>query len=159
MNNNNLVTVLILSKFGQAIKFKGIEFLTVLTSKQFHKGEFIKLSKLDKQAASLIYSEDGTKEVLYMTSKGFGARILLSSIRIMGVGGPGVSFAKVGAETGEVFGLIESSDLGKLKIITTKKKIMIGMKEIPIIQRGRAPVQIVKLEDHEKIIDIKYIKE
>ena len=76
----------IVTKSGQSIK---------LQENQITETPYIRLTKGDRIVSEIRYNDKEIKEVLCITSKGWGLRFLLSDIRIMGVGGSGVSCMKL----------------------------------------------------------------
>lgn len=155
------IRVFALSESGQAIKVLPVELLESLKGVKAKKGVILKLKKGDKLVYSIIYSEGKDKEIIYLTRNGFGARVKISDIRLMGIGMPGVSFVKTNVITGKVAmaSLIEEGET-RVKIITSMgKKIVMKINLIPILKRGHSHgVSIVKLEKGEYVNNIATIK-
>ena len=82
-----------------------------------------------KKGDSLLFAEGFEKEneVLFVTTKGFGARFLLSDIRVMRVGGQGVKCVKLSLKTGIVSTVI------LINPKKSKKISMIGMKSLKTV--------------------------
>lgn len=137
----------VITRCGQAIKFREDDSPSEV---------FIKLEKGDAIASHIIYDEEDVKTIVYITEGGFSARVKFSDIRVMGVGGAGVSFVKLTPETGTIkraVGLVSKDT--EIRIVTTRKTIILDVKEIPLMKRGGSCVRVIKLQDKEKITDIK----
>ena len=140
------------TKCGQAIKIdtNTIEDFGLLGNKDY----LIKTAKGDSVVSLVLYSPSKTKEIVFITKNGYGAKVRLMDIRVMGKGGSGVSFVKITPQSGLVFDYFGVGTKKTFTVVTNKNKISIPIGAIPTIKRGGRGVTIVKLAKGEKIIEV-----
>ena len=114
----------------------------------------IRLKKEDEIIATIPYNDEETKEILYITLKGWGYRFLLSDIRIMRTENEGISCAKITEETGPVSAAIEVTTKEITVITGGDLEQTLNIKDIPILPRGSQGVKLINLNDGDWIEDI-----
>ncbi len=110
----------------------------------------MKLKSDDKVVDMLVVDE--TKEVLTISSKGFGKRTSIDEFRQQGRAGLGVKAGIFNEETGKLVNLKQVSEEDDLMLITDNGiMIRIGVDEVRRIGRATKGVRIMKIKDKNAV--------
>ena len=147
--------VLLVTKKGQAIRFKGKDVRSMGRSSYGVGG--IKLDKGDKVVSlEVLPIKDKDKfSILTISENGYGKRTGADDYRLTGRAGKGVINMKVTDKTG---GIVKSQSVTGTDniIVTTEKGIVIRtpIKNIRIMGRATQGVRIIKLKAGDKVSDL-----
>lgn len=147
--------ILLVTKNGKAIRFKGTEVRAMGRASYGVTG--IKMDKGDEVVSLEVLSiEDRNKySILTVTEKGMGKRTAIDDYRLTGRAGKGIINMSVTEKTGNVVtsrSVMEDDNV----IITTKKGIVIRTPLVNVRVMGRATqgVRIINLGSGDKVSDL-----
>ncbi len=147
--------VLLVTKKGQAIRFKGGDVRSMGRASYGVTG--IKMNENDEVVSlEVLPAEDSDKfSILTITKKGYGKRSEIEDYRLTGRAGKGVINMKVTGKTGEI---VTSQSVTKNDniIVTTQKGIVIRtpITNIRIMGRATQGVRVIKLKDNDRVSDL-----
>ena len=97
-------------------------------------------------------AEVATRQVLVVSSKGYGKRSPVEDYRIINRGGKGVKTLQVTDKTGKLVAIKDVRDDDHLMIITRNGiTIRIGLDEMRVLGRATQGVRLIELRDKDKI--------
>jgi len=97
-------------------------------------------------------NEIATRQVLVVSSKGYGKRSPVEDYRIINRGGKGVKTLQVTDKTGKLVAIKDVRDDDHLMIITRNGiTIRIGLNEMRVLGRATQGVRLIELRDKDKI--------
>ena len=97
-------------------------------------------------------NEIATRQVLVVSSKGYGKRSPVEDYRIINRGGKGVKTLQVTDKTGKLVAIKDVRDDDHLMIITRNGiTIRIGLDEMRVLGRATQGVRLIELRDKDKI--------
>jgi len=147
--------VLLVTKKGQAIRFKGSDVRSMGRASYGVTG--IKMSKGDEVVSLevLPLEKQNKFSILTVTRNGYGKRSEIEDYRLTGRAGKGVINMRVTAKTGDIV----TSQSVKAKdniIVMTEKGIVIRtpIKNIRIMGRATQGVRVIKLKDKDRVSDL-----
>jgi DNA gyrase subunit A len=144
--------ILLASKKGQVIRFKESELRAMGRNAMGVIG--MSLSGADEVISCVIEDKD-TKNLLFISSNGYGKKVDISEFREIKRGGKGVIGMKLGERTGELRcmgGVEEDRDV---MIITKDGNIIrLNSKDISKQHRPARGVHIVKLKEDDEVTDV-----
>jgi len=147
--------IILVTKKGQAIRFKGKEVRSMGRSSYGVCG--IKLDKGDVVVSlEVLPIENKDKfSILTITRNGYGKRSAIEDYRLTRRAGKGVINMKVTDKTGEVVKSGSVRDKDNI-IVTTEKGIVIRtpLKNIRIIGRATQGVRVINLKSADKVSDL-----
>jgi len=145
--------VVLITKQGQSIRFKGIDVRPMGRSAGGVKG--MKLGKGDEVIAmdDIKPKLDGKNYVLIITENGFGKRTKLEEYRLQKRGGSGIKAVKISDKTGRaVFSQIVSDQKADLVVISHKGQVIkSALNTISVIGRAASGVRVMKLKAGDKV--------
>ena len=146
--------ILLVTKKGQAIRFKGSDVRSMGRSSYGVSG--IKLSKEDRVVSlEVLPIEDANKySIMTITEKGYGKRSKINDYRLTGRSGKGVINMRVTSKTGNIIN--SCSVKGKDNIIVmTEGGIVIRtpVKNIRVMGRATQGVRVINLKGTDKVSD------
>ena len=155
--------VLLVTKKGQAIRFKGGDVRSMgrasygVTGIKMNKDdEVVSLEVLPTRDSGLGVGDlAGKFSILTVTKKGYGKRSEIEDYRLTGRAGKGVINMRVTAKTGDI--VTSQSVMGNDNIIMmTKKGIVIRtpVKNIRIMGRATQGVRVIKLKGSDVVSDL-----
>tara|TARA_B100001971_G_scaffold213699_1_gene247857 strand:- start:191 stop:2749 length:2559 start_codon:yes stop_codon:yes gene_type:complete len=146
--------VLLVTKNGQAIRFKGSDVRSMGRASYGVSG--IKLAKGDHVVSLEVLPIEDSDEysIITITERGYGKRSKINDYRLTGRSGKGVINMKVTSKTGEIVN--SCSITGKDNIIVmTENGIVIRtpVKNIRVMGRATQGVKIINLKSSDKVSD------
>lgn len=150
--------VLLCTKEGQAIRFNTDEVRPMGRASYGVKGA--ELGKKDEVVSMEDLPKDGKATILTITEKGYGKRSDLEEYRSTARGAKGVINLSVSDKTGDIVGSLSVNDKDSI-IVTTKQSMMIRvtMKDLRVMGRATQGVHVVRLKDHDKVVDVVKVPE
>ncbi|MDD5433202.1 MAG: DNA gyrase subunit A [Candidatus Pacebacteria bacterium] len=150
---NKADEVILITKAGQSIRFKGTDVRSMGRSSSGVKG--MKLGKSDEVIAmdEIKVKEDAKNHLLIITENGYGKRTKLEEYRLQKRGGSGIKAAKVNDKTGKVvFSKILSQQENDVVVISAKGQVIKSeIKTISVFGRASSGVRIMKLKPGDKV--------
>ena len=147
--------VLLVTKKGQAIRFKGGDVRSMGRASYGVTG--VKMNKDDEVVSlEVLPLEDmGEFSILTISKNGYGKRSEIEDYRLTGRAGKGVINMRVSGKTGDIVTSQSVSDSDNI-IVTTKKGIVIRtpVKNIRIMGRATQGVRVIKLKDSDRVSDL-----
>lgn len=143
--------VLICTKFGMSIRFHEDDVRSMGRGAAGVRG--IDLSKDDEVVGMSVLEKDAKKDILSVTSAGYGKRTSESEYRVQSRGGKGIITMKSTEKNGDIIGIKAVSDFDDLMIISDKGQIVrIRIREISTMGRNTQGVRLLRLKDGEKVV-------
>ena len=147
--------VILVSKDGQAVRFSSDDVRVMGRAAYGVTG--IDLAKNDEVVSLEVLPLEKTQDtILTITEKGYGKRSEIEDYRLISRGGKGVINMNVTDKTGKVIKTVSVQDKDSI-IVTTGKGMVIRspVKDIRVMSRNTQGVHVVRLQDHDKVVDLK----
>ena len=150
--------VLLTSRNGQAIRFKGTDVRNVGRVSIGVKG--INLRKGD-EVVSLEVIKNQNAQVLTVTEMGYGKRTSISEYRLAKRGGMGVKTVNITEKNGKVVGAFQVDDETEIMIISDQagKLIRTSVSQIRNTGRSTQGVKVINLEPEELVAAVAKVAE
>ena len=102
-----------------------------------------------------IIGEHDVKDLLFVTSAGYGKRVRVEDFRIAHRGGLGVRTIPVGKRNGEVIGVaLVSNDSSILLVEQSGRIIRLSPHEVRTMRRGAQGVRLIRLGEGERVFTV-----
>ena len=150
--------VLLTSRNGQAIRFKGTDVRNMGRVSIGVKG--ISLREGD-EVVSLEVIRNQNAQILTVTKMGYGKRTIISEYRLTKRGGLGVKTVNITEKNGEVVGAFQVDDETEIMIISDHagKLIRTSVSEIRNTGRSTQGVKVINLEPEELVAAVAKVAE
>lgn len=150
--------VLLTSKRGQAIRFKGTDVRNMGRVSTGVKG--INLRKGD-EVVSLEVIKNQNAQILTITEMGYGKRTSISEYRLTRRGGLGVKTVNITEKNGDVVGAFQVNDDTEIMLISNQggKIIRTNVSEIRNTGRSTQGVRVINLEPDELVAAVAKVAE
>ena len=150
--------VLLTSRNGQAIRFKGTDVRNVGRVSIGVKG--INLRKGD-EVVSLEVIKNQNAQILTVTEMGYGKRTSISEYRLAKRGGMGVKTVNITEKNGKVVGAFQVDDETEIMIISDQagKLIRTSVSQIRNTGRSTQGVKVINLEPEELVAAVAKVAE
>ncbi len=150
--------VLLTSRGGQAIRFKGTDVRNMGRVSTGVKG--INLRKGD-EVVSLEVIKNQNAQILTITEMGYGKRTSISEYRLTRRGGVGVKTVNITEKNGDVVGAFQVDDDTEIMIISDQagKLIRTSVSEIRNTGRAAVGVKVINLEPDELVAAVAKVAE
>ncbi len=150
--------VLLTSRGGQAIRFKGTDVRNMGRVSTGVKG--INLRKGDK-VVSLEVIKNQNAQILTITEMGYGKRTSISEYRLTRRGGLGVKTVNITEKNGDVVGAFQVNDDTEIMLISNQggKIIRTSVSEIRNTGRAAVGVKVINLEPDELVAAVAKVAE
>ena len=148
-------TVVIVTKKGQAIRFKESDIRTMGRTAAGVRA--IKLASSDRIInAGVVLAGSKSAEVLVLSKRGFGKKTKISEYKVQKRGGSGIKTAKVTDKTGVLItSEVVNGEEGELVAISQKGQVIrVGLDEIPSLGRQTQGVRVMKLRPGDSIASL-----
>lgn len=95
------------------------------------------------------------KDLLFVTSAGYGKRVRVEDFRVAHRGGLGVRTIPVGKRNGEVIGVALVSDQSSILLIEESGKIIrLSPQEVRTMRRGAQGVRLIRLDEGQRVFAV-----
>ena len=144
--------IIVITKKGLAIRFPESDVRSMGRTAAGVRA--VKLED-DDRVVSMMLDQDGSKEVLVMTAKGYGKRTAVEDYRIQSRGGKGISTydKKKFRATGDLIGATLISDEDEIMLINSNGIIIrIAAKDISQSGRSTMGVRIMRVDEDANIV-------
>jgi DNA gyrase subunit A len=150
--------VLLTSRGGQAIRFKGTDVRNMGRVSTGVKG--INLREGD-EVVSLEVIKNQNAQILTITEMGYGKRTSISEYRLAKRGGMGVKTVNITEKNGDVVGAFQVDDDTEIMIISDQagKLIRTSVSEIRNTGRAAVGVKVINLEPDELVAAVAKVAE
>ena len=150
--------VLLTSRNGQAIRFKGTDVRNMGRVSIGVKG--ISLREGD-EVVSLEVIKNQNAQILTVTEMGYGKRTIISEYRLTRRGGVGVKTVNITEKNGDVVGAFQVDDETEIMIISDQagKLIRTSVSEIRNTGRSTQGVRVINLEPEELVAAVAKVAE
>ncbi len=145
---DNTTDVILVTKFGQCIKFNTTDIRRTGRTSIGVRG--IKLSKGDEVVGMQLNTQG--KDLLIVSEKGMGKRTDIEEFKVQRRGGKGVKCYKISEKTGEVVGFKAVNDDNEIMLITNEGIIIqFEVSDISTIGRNTSGVKLMNIEKDKDI--------
>ncbi len=144
--------VLLCTKSGMSIRFNEDDVRSMGRSAAGVRGITL-ADDNDEVVGMAVLDKETKKDIISVTSAGYGKRTSESEYRIQSRGGKGIITMKSTEKNGDIIGIKAVSDADDLMIISDKGQIVrIRIREIYTMGRNTQGVRLLRLKDGEKVV-------
>ncbi len=145
--------IVLATSVGQGIRFKETEVRPMGRHSAGVRG--VRIRGTAMVVGLEVIPQGQVKDLLFVTSAGYGKRVRVEDFRVAHRGGLGVRTIPVGKRNGEVIGVALVSDDSSILLIEESGKIIrLSPQEVRTMRRGAQGVRLIRLDEGQRVFAV-----